>query len=70
VTRPLVAHNAGLDIAFLNAELKRTAKPQIAAEVAALVGDNAVIGVVRRYFGTMTRKVDPTSMLLKMKYTP
>jgi DNA polymerase-3 subunit epsilon len=24
---PLVAHNAGFDIAFLNAELKRAAKP-------------------------------------------
>jgi DNA polymerase III subunit epsilon len=30
---PLVAHNAGFDIAFLNAELKRAAKPAIAPEV-------------------------------------
>jgi DNA polymerase III epsilon subunit-like protein len=29
---PLVAHNAGFDIAFLNAELTRVAKPPIAAE--------------------------------------
>ena len=29
---PLVAHNAGFDIAFLNAELKRAAKPTIATE--------------------------------------
>jgi DNA polymerase III subunit epsilon len=29
---PLVAHNAGFDVAFLNAELKRAAKPPIAAE--------------------------------------
>jgi DNA polymerase III subunit epsilon len=29
---PLVAHNAGFDIAFLNAELKRAAKPPIATE--------------------------------------
>jgi hypothetical protein len=29
---PLVAHNAGFDIAFLNAELKRAAKQPIAAE--------------------------------------
>jgi DNA polymerase III epsilon subunit-like protein len=28
----LVAHNAGLDIAFLNAELKRSVKPPIAPE--------------------------------------
>ena len=29
---PLVAHNGGFDIAFLNAELKRAAKPPIATE--------------------------------------
>jgi DNA polymerase III subunit epsilon len=29
---PLVAHNAGFDIAFLNAELKAAAKPPIASE--------------------------------------
>jgi DNA polymerase-3 subunit epsilon len=29
---PLVAHNTGFDIAFLNAELKRAAKPPIATE--------------------------------------
>jgi DNA polymerase-3 subunit epsilon len=29
---PLVAHDAGFDIAFLNAELKRAVKPPIAAE--------------------------------------
>jgi DNA polymerase-3 subunit epsilon len=29
---PLVAHNSGFDIAFLNAELKRAAKPTIATE--------------------------------------
>jgi DNA polymerase-3 subunit epsilon len=29
---PLVAHNAGFDIAFLNAELTRAAKPPIATE--------------------------------------
>jgi DNA polymerase III subunit epsilon len=29
---PLVAHDAGFDVAFLNAELKRAAKPPIAAE--------------------------------------
>jgi DNA polymerase III subunit epsilon len=29
---PLVAHNAGFDIAFLNAELQRAAKPPIAPE--------------------------------------
>ena len=29
---PLVAHNAGFDIVFLNAELKRAAKPPIATE--------------------------------------
>jgi DNA polymerase III subunit epsilon len=29
---PLVAHNAGFDIAFLSAELKRAAKPPIATE--------------------------------------
>jgi DNA polymerase III subunit epsilon len=29
---PLVAHNAGFDIAFPNAELKRAAKPPIATE--------------------------------------
>ena len=29
---PLVAHNAGFDVAFLNAELKRAAKPTIATE--------------------------------------
>jgi DNA polymerase III subunit epsilon len=29
---PLVAHNAGFDIVFLNAELKRAAKPPIAIE--------------------------------------
>jgi DNA polymerase III epsilon subunit-like protein len=29
---PIVAHNAGFDIAFLNAELKRAAKPIIAPE--------------------------------------
>jgi hypothetical protein len=39
-------------------------------EPAALVGDDAVIGVVGEYFGTVMRKVGPTSMLLKMKYTP
>jgi DNA polymerase III subunit epsilon len=30
---PLVAHNAGFDIAFLSAELKRAAKPPIATDV-------------------------------------
>ena len=29
---PLVEHNAGFDIAFLNAELKRAAKPSFAPE--------------------------------------
>jgi len=29
---PLMAHNAGFDIAFLNAELKRAHKPPIASE--------------------------------------
>jgi DNA polymerase-3 subunit epsilon len=29
---PLVEHNAGFDIAFLNAELKRAGKPVIATE--------------------------------------
>jgi DNA polymerase III subunit epsilon len=29
---PLVAHNAGFDIVFLNAELKRAGKPRIAIE--------------------------------------
>jgi DNA polymerase-3 subunit epsilon len=32
VDAPLVAHNAGFDIAFLNAELKRAGKPLIATE--------------------------------------
>jgi len=42
---PLVAHNAGFDIAFLNAELKRAAEPPIATE-----------RVVERYSSTRSRR--------------
>src|SRR5215469_13555004 len=42
---PLVAHNAGFDIAFLNAELRRIAKPVIATE---RVIDMLVLVLARR----------------------
>jgi DNA polymerase III subunit epsilon len=42
---PLVAYNAGFDIAFLNAELKRAAKPPIATE---RVVDTLVLVLARR----------------------
>jgi hypothetical protein len=42
---PLVAHNAGFDIAFLNAELKRAAKPPIVIERETLHGEeHGIIG--------------------------
>ncbi len=42
----------------------------VVGEAAALKSDNSVIGVLAGYFGTVIRKVGPTSRLLKIKYTP